>query len=118
MNNLYILIEYIDGHMWKLSYEYKWRSIIVPKGFITDGTSLPRFLYFWVRPTGKSFPAAIVHDYLYKTHICSKKEADLLFLQHLKELNIRWTKIYALYIGVKMFGWIGWNKYKKNRKTI
>jgi hypothetical protein len=38
----------------------------VPKGFITDGASIPRFLWAFFTPfEGDTLAAALVHDYLY-----------------------------------------------------
>ena len=61
--------------------------IVVPKGFESDGCSMPRF--FW-RIFGHPFlmqylREAILHDYLYKTQIFDRKTADLIFREEMQK---------------------------------
>jgi hypothetical protein len=61
--------------------------ILVPKGFESDGCSMPRF--FW-RLFGHPFDMqylreAILHDYLYKTQQFDRKTADLIFREELQK---------------------------------
>jgi hypothetical protein len=61
--------------------------IVVPKGFESDGCSMPRF--FW-RLFGHPFDMqylreAILHDYLYKMQIFDRKTADLIFREELQK---------------------------------
>ena len=61
--------------------------IVVPKGFESDGCSMPRF--FW-RLFGHPFDMqylreAILHDWLYKTQIFDRKAADLIFREELEK---------------------------------
>jgi hypothetical protein len=61
--------------------------ILVPKGFESDGCSMPRF--FW-RLFGHPFDMqylreAILHDWLYKTQIFDRKTADLIFREELQK---------------------------------
>ena len=62
-------------------------QILVPKGFESDGCSMPRF--FW-RLFGHPFDMqylreAILHDYLYKTQIFDRKVADQIFREELQK---------------------------------
>ena len=56
-------------------------EIIIPEGFIFDGASIPSA--FWISFYTPYHPmvlkAGLVHDYIYRTHITSKEEADRLF---------------------------------------
>jgi hypothetical protein len=61
--------------------------IVVPKGFESDGCSMPRF--FW-RLFGHPFQMeylreAILHDWLYKTQIFDRATADLLFREEMEK---------------------------------
>lgn len=61
--------------------------IVVPKGFESDGCSMPRF--FW-RLFGHPFDMqylreAILHDYLYKMQMFDRKTADLIFREELQK---------------------------------
>ena len=53
-------------------------TIIVPKGFITDLASVPRFFWRLFPPGGVYNEAAIIHDYLYDTN-CDRRFADTMF---------------------------------------
>ena len=62
-------------------------QIVVPKGFESDGCSMPRF--FW-RLFGHPFDMqylreAILHDYLYKTQMFNRKTADQIFREELQK---------------------------------
>lgn len=39
-------------------------GVHVPKGFVTDGASVPRLFWVLFPPMDQYFPAAVVHDYL------------------------------------------------------
>ena len=41
-------------------------TIIVPRGFEFDGASIPRFLWFFLSPTGLLLIPGLIHDYGYK----------------------------------------------------
>jgi len=41
-------------------------KIIVPKGFVFDGVSLPRVLHWFLSPTGVLFIPGMVHDFAYR----------------------------------------------------
>lgn len=66
----------------------------------------------------KAYYASMVHDVLYQYKRCApitRKEADKIFLDLLKEADYMWALPY--YWAVRSFGWIfsGW---KYNRRTI
>ena len=61
--------------------------ILVPKGFESDGCSMPRF--FW-RIFGHPFDMqylreAILHDWLYKMQMFNRKVADTIFREELEK---------------------------------
>lgn len=89
--------------------------ITVPAGFTTDLASIPRILWPIFSPTGKYSAAAVVHDYLYKTHRIqgtkiSRKTADKIFLLGMKALNVKPIKRTAMYAAVRCFGFLFWDK--------
>lgn len=74
---LWVVLEPITYETSKL---FGWR-VTVPKGFKTDLASLPPLTRFLVRQRGhlhKINSGAILHDYLYATHGCSRGQADLI----------------------------------------
>jgi hypothetical protein len=85
------------------------KIITIPKGFVFNGSSSPRFLW-WIFPSyGNFFFAALVHDYLYDIRYkFDKKYADkeMLFWSNL--VNKRnFAKVidnYMRYYAVALFG--------------
>jgi len=64
-----------------------------------------------------TYYASMVHDVLYQYKRCApitRKEADLIFYDLLKESGFMWSRVY--YIGVRLFGWWfrGWKYKPKN----
>lgn len=89
-------------------------AIVVPSGTITDFASIPRFFHRILPPMDIHRKAAIVHDHLYSTQSVSKKDADLIFLEAMKALDVPAWKRNAMYQAVKWFGFVAWNNHKKH----
>jgi len=49
---------------WCLRHDLPVVGITVPAGFVTDAISTPWFMFWLVSPTGRGFPAAVLHDYM------------------------------------------------------
>ncbi|EAH9843942.1 DUF1353 domain-containing protein [Campylobacter upsaliensis] len=90
--------------------ENEFISGVVPKGYTTDGASIPRI--FWsLYPPYKSeyFSACVLHDYLCSRamHETSIKEAykraDLAFYKHLRLLNVNFATCFIFYHWVDKF---------------
>lgn len=94
---------------------------VVPSGFVTDLVSAPKVLkgaygvlIKWAyNPDGKSWPAAVLHDFYYATQWISRKKADDLFLEALKAGGVRLGIRYAMWLGVRAFGWWPWAKHQE-----
>ena len=89
----------------------------VPRGFITDLASIPRILHSLIPVNGRHSPAAIVHDYLYATQRCTRKQADETFLWAMESLGVNAVRRYAMYAGVRAFGWLVWAERKTDMTT-
>ena len=86
-------------------------DITVPKGFIFDGASIPRFFWRVIGgPFGPYVDAAVVHDYIYAEAFdrYTKQEADSIFLRIMELLGIKAWRRKAMYRAVKWFGKGGW----------
>lgn len=117
-----IVVEFIpaphwwDVSKWKLHKKYESYNghYIAPKGFITDGASIPRFFLRIFSPTGRYFGAAIVHDYILKNPPLYLEEnsedhwshANNEFKAELKALGITRWRIVFLVSSVRVWGWI------------
>lgn len=88
-------------------------TITVPCGFQSDGASVPRAFWRLIFPKGdeKALRAAIIHDWIYRTHPAgwTKAEADKLFYELLKADGVPTWRAWLAYQGVKWFGHIAWN---------
>lgn len=84
----------------------------VPEGFTTDFASVPRLLWRLVPPWGPYSPAAVVHDYLYRTNLGTRPAADAAFLSLMKRLGVPAWKRYAMYAAVRAFGRFAWQGAK------
>jgi len=83
-----IIVQPLKGDKYKLLEDFQYKTILVPKGYETNGANIPR-LFWAIYPPNKSdfLPAVIIHDYL-----CDKEEykkADDLFEECLKELGVK-----------------------------
>ena len=108
-----IIIPRDDG-MWELAVNYR----EVPKGFITDGASIPRFLW---RVLGSPMEpqtcgAAIRHDYAYTRGELPRKEADDRFYGNLRAAGVGVPRAFCYWLGVRAFGWIFYNNKGDDRK--
>ena len=101
------------------------KNYMIPKGFVFDGASVPKFLASWLSPVGILLLGGLVHDYVYKYTVLlgrdgettsdpmTQKEADILF----RDINIEQNGIhvlnYAAYYALRVGGFLAWRKHRK-----
>lgn len=82
----------------------------VPTGFRSDGASVPKIFQNIISPWGKHGQAAVLHDFLctYRTVIVygkavsiSRKQADDIFLEAMKVLDVPALRYNTMYIAVR-----------------
>jgi hypothetical protein len=96
-DNKYVLLE-----------NYKYKDVIVPKGFITNGADVPRLLWNWMPPFKPKFMAAVViHDYL--TELGNYKKADSYFKELLYNTEKSFTT-FSMWLGVRIYHKIRYGK--------
>lgn len=102
------IVKPVGKYQFELVENYTYKDFIVPKGYITDGASVPRI--FWnILPPNKAeyLSAAIVHDYL--TDLATEKKsitfklADNTFKEMLVELGVKKREVFLLYTGVRLY---------------
>lgn len=109
-----------DGETYRvesgLAWSYNGTGYSVPRGFLIDGASIPRFYRWRFSPWGKWIRAATVHDWLYRTkeHGLSRKEADQIFRELMKQEGVGWWTRNVMYRAVRFGGWKAW---RLNRGT-
>ena len=84
------------------------KPVEVPKGFVTDLTSIPRVFYSALRPDGEYAHAAVVHDYLYWQQETTREVADETLRQHMIDLKIDSRVVWIIYTAVRRFGESAW----------
>ncbi|MEJ2790418.1 MULTISPECIES: DUF1353 domain-containing protein [unclassified Pseudoxanthomonas] len=100
---------YLDGNIiWKPNPGQNFKEVVVPRGFVTDLTSVPRAFWQVMRPEGRYAYAAVVHDYLYWTQERSREEADLIFRYAMQDSKVDPRKADAIYGMVRKFGDASW----------
>ncbi|QVD49375.1 hypothetical protein LUCX_305 [Xanthomonas phage vB_XciM_LucasX] len=89
----------------------------VPAGFLSDGASVPKPLWWLVPPWGNYGQAAVLHDILCETktmykddvpYQISRKEADFIFLDAMDAAGVKWYLRYAMFVAVRLWGLLGW----------
>lgn len=106
------LLEPLVYKVWYKNKEYRFRA---PKGFTTDGASIPHWAWPIIGPPMREdyLKSAIIHDFLYRINGCSRKFADDIFYLGMKDCGVPTWKAYAMFLAVRVGGWIGWNKYRR-----
>ena len=111
----------ITDLIWKLNAPLIYESDIlgkirVPKGFYTDLASVPRVPIAYLAFGGRAHREAVIHDALYRsdmTPICTRKQADDVFLEAMKERGKPWHVRYPMFWAVRL----GAGKYWHQRKV-
>ena len=65
------------------------KTILVPAGFVTDFASTPRAMWSFLPPFGTYQKAAVMHDYLYWTQGCTRKQADDILWEAMVESEVQ-----------------------------
>lgn len=95
-----------------LGDKYSEQWIYVPRGYLTDGASVPRIFWGLIPPWGSYGQAAIVHDYLTeflsitvegKPVAITRKRADEIFLEAMTVLGVPAYLRYPMFYAVSAF---------------
>jgi hypothetical protein len=119
-----MLVEYIDGRLWRLARDvaYRERSGIwttIRKGFDFDWASVPWFLWPFCPPAGLHGQpyglAAAWHDWLYLHQAMdgvpvSRQRADALFLEIMLYVGGDAWRARAMWAAVRVCGWWAWRR--------
>jgi hypothetical protein len=108
------------------------RVIIIPKGFIFDGSSYPAIVWLILSPTGLLLIPVILHDFCFQYNYLWAKQDDKVY--KLKQGNgfLKWSTLIRI-VGIERnelylidyftwlmcitFGWINWFSFQKKEKT-
>lgn len=76
--------------------------LTVPRGFETDGASIPWWSRAWLDPWSRIGLAAVLHDYLLTLPLVEKWEADLAFMEALRSFGAPAFLSTLLYFAVRL----------------
>ena len=104
-----------DGVNWLLEDDLTYQSsiagmITVPKGFITDFASTPSLFWTTFPPWGRYGCAAVVHDFLYFSHLVDRHTADGVLYEAMIVCKTDPVIANLIYDVVRQFGDIPWDK--------
>ena len=97
-----IILQPQKDHKFEVVEPFKFKDIKIPKGFTTDGASVPRVFWCLFPPNRTDYlPCAVVHDYL--CNLRYYKKADKCFLECLKHLRVSKFTSYTMYYAVRIY---------------
>lgn len=91
----------------------KRKEIIVPKNYVSDGGSIPKIFWWLLSPFEDYAKNCILHDYLcdlFHLGIIQRYIADKIFLESMQETHIKKSTRITLYVFVRLYGLIRYNK--------
>jgi hypothetical protein len=109
-------VELVAHRTWRLTSSLQYRcpdgSIIhVPRNFVTDFASVPRIPVAWLLTGDTGHRAAVIHDWLYRSHERSRAEADKLFYRILREDGEPLWRAVIMYAAVRLFGGAAYHRH-------
>lgn len=104
-------------------------TVMIPRGFVFDGASIPRLFWFVLSPVGLLLIPGLLHDYAYKydrleivnivkedwvvTNQFGRAHWDRMFRNVAIEVNgFKWIN-YIAWLSLVVFGWVAWNKHRR-----
>jgi len=107
-----------DGRNWEVkapfAYLTAWHwHFTVPTGFKTDLASIPRVFWNILPPFGKYTEAAVLHDWLYRTHLVPRPDADDVLLEAMELCRVPVWQREVIYWAVRLFGWLAWHNEQR-----
>lgn len=114
------IVAYADGKGYIVTHNYSYIidgfEIVIPKGFLFDGASVPRMFWSVIgSPLESDFVlGALLHDYCYWSHVISKEKADDFLKICLKADGVGSLRTNTIYQSVN---WFGGCPYKKGENV-
>jgi hypothetical protein len=85
--------------------------IDVLPGFVFDGGSIPRAVWFVDAPMGDGSQSYCLHDIMYAARVAPRNLCDLTMLEGLQVLGMGRARRNLIYNQVWMWGWVAWNRH-------
>jgi hypothetical protein len=108
---------YYKDKRWVLLGDYTISGFTIPAGFKTDIDSIPRWIPFlFAILKHRAIEASVLHDYLYSIKY-DRAQADLFYRQAMKVTKVNPFIREMIYTGVRLFGWIWYDRVGKESST-
>lgn len=114
---------------WEITKDFHYsinnQDLVIPKGFVFDGASVPKFLRSWLSPMGVLLIGGLVHDYGYKYQTLLRKGKKTCYgLKRQKAMDIIFRDInisvngfkminYLAYYALRLGGFFAWRGHRK-----
>jgi len=119
----------METRKWELTEDFNYSidgiQYTIPKGFVFDGASVPKFFRSWLSPMGVLLIGGLVHDYGYKYEtllhknkhtnngLRNQKWMDETFRDINISVNGFRTINYLAYYALRLGGFLAWNGHRK-----
>jgi hypothetical protein len=84
-------------------------TFTVPTGFRTDLASVPRMPLIFLLAGDCAREAAVIHDWLYTTHLVDRATADAVLREASAVTGVPWWRRTLMYWGVRIGGASHWD---------
>ena len=101
-----------------IEYSYNQWKVIVLKGFVWDGASIPRNLWEEVGCPCSHLYASCIHDALYQSALLDRKTSDKIFHRCLLDNGVDSITAKAMYLGVRFAGEQYYGSDKSNARNF
>jgi hypothetical protein len=114
-------VSFVEGDQFLVNAPHYWtvgstsQTLRIPAGFVTDYASIPSRFRGTFERQGRYSRAALIHDYLYWTQTCTRKQADNLFMIAMKESGVPWNDRDPIYQAVRIGGGPAWSSNRSER---
>lgn len=115
-DNYWLLLENLTFEAVR-DHDGRYFKITVPAGFVTDIASIPVPLNVIYDKSGRYSSAGILHDYLYWTQFCVRKQSDRMIKEGLKATDVKFLTRNTIKYGVYLFGWAAWDSNAKKKEA-
>lgn len=85
------------------------QTFVVPADFVTDLASVPRLPFAYLLTGGLAHGAAVVHDWLYTTHLIDREKADAVFHEAAIACGVSAWQAWLMWAGVRVGGGGSWD---------
>lgn len=108
------------------------RVVVIPKGFVFDGSSYPAIVWLFFSPTGLLLIPVILHDFCFQYNYLWAEQDDRLykfkqgwgFVQwsaFIRNVGIERNELiiidYIIWLMCLTFGWVNWLTFQRKEKA-